>query len=389
MRLPGRSVNLCLMNSSINNRAILLLEDGSVWNGQSFGAPGEVIGEIVFNTSMTGYQEILTDPSYRGQMVAMTYPLIGNVGVNDEDVESSKAWVEGFIVREISPLAANWRANKSLPEYLVENGIPAIQGIDTRALTRRLRIEGAMMGVMSTECFDKKELMDKLNAHPGIVGVDLVKEVTCAEPYDWRESEWKLGEGYSGPPEPNFRVAAYDFGIKRNILRLLTARGCEVRVFPADTPADKIEEYKPDGIFLSNGPGDPAAVTYAVENVRKLLGRTPMFGIFLGHQILGLALGGTTYKLKFGHHGANQPVKDLETGKIDITSQNHCFAVDPKSLEGITKLTHLNLNDNTSEGQAHVDLPVYSVQYHPEASPGPHDPAHLFERFVKLMESNR
>jgi len=363
------------------------MADGSVWKGFSFGAPGEVIGEVVFNTAITGYQEILTDPSYRGQMVTMTYPLIGNVGVNEEDVESSKPWVEGFIVREVSPVASNWRSRKSLPDYLEENGIVAIEGIDTRALTRRLRIEGAMMGILSTECFDVDTLLERLRAHPGIVGIDLVKEVTCSEPYDWHEADWRLDQGYGRPPEPKFRVAAYDFGIKRNILRILVSAGCEVRVFPANATAKDILIYNPDGIFLSNGPGDPAAVTYAIENVRKLSGSRPMFGICLGHQILGLALGGNTFKLKFGHHGANHPVKDLETGKIDITSQNHCFAVDPESLEGVIKPTHKNLNDGTGEGLAHVELPVFSVQYHPEASPGPHDAGHLFERFMKLMES--
>lgn len=366
--------------------AILVLEDGSVWRGNSFGARGEVIGEVVFHTAMTGYQEILTDPSYKGQMCAMTYPLIGNTGVNEEDVESGKVWVEAFIVREVSSLASNWRCSESLPSYLAKNGVPGIEGIDTRALTRKLRIDGSMMGIISTECFKPEELLSKLKSHHGIVGVDLVKEVTCAMPYDWSQSDWRLGEGYRNAPEPRFRVAAYDFGIKRNILRILTAIGCQVRVFPAATDAAQILEYKPDGIFLSNGPGDPAAVTYAIENVRKLMGTKPIFGICLGHQILGLALGGKTYKLKFGHHGGNHPVKDLDTGRIDITSQNHCFAVDTKSLDGITKLTHKNLNDGTSEGQAHVSLPAFSVQYHPEASPGPHDPAHLFNRFVKLME---
>jgi len=377
------------MGPHVKPPAILVMADGSVWKGFSFGAPGEVIGEIVFNTAITGYQEILTDPSYKGQIVTMTYPLIGNVGVNEEDVESGKAWVEGFIVREASPVASNWRARKSLPEYLIENDIPAIEGIDTRALTRRLRIEGAMMGILSTECFDVAILLERLRAHPGIVGIDLVKEVTCAEPYDWRESDWKLGEGYGSPPAARFRVAAYDFGVKRNILRMLIAAGCEVRVFPANTPAEIIQAYNPDGVFLSNGPGDPAAVTYAIENARKLLGPRPIFGICLGHQILGIALGGVTYKLKFGHHGGNHPVKNLATGTIDITSQNHCFAVDPKGLEGTTRLTHKNMNDGTSEGMEHVELPVFSVQYHPEASPGPHDARHLFDKFIKLMESNR
>jgi len=365
---PARYI--CVMTEQTKPPAILVMADGSVWKGKSFGASGEVIGEVVFNTAITGYQEILTDPSYKGQIVTMTYPLIGNVGVNDEDVEGIKPWVEGFIVREVSPVASSWRSRKSLPEYLEENNIVAIEGIDTRALTRRMRNEGSMMGILSTECFDVDALLERLRAHPGIVGIDLVKEVTCSEPYDWDEADWALGEGYRRPPEPKFRVATFDFGIKRNIPRMLTAAGCHVRIFPANATADDILAFKPDGIFLSNGPGDPAAVTYAIENVRKLLGSRPLFGICLGHQILGLALGGTTYKLKFGHHGANHPVKDIDTGKIDITSQNHCFAVDPESLEGIAKLTHKNLNDGTSEGMAHVELPLFSVQYHPEASRG-------------------
>lgn len=369
--------------------AILVLEDGAVYRGTSFGAKGEGIGEVVFNTALTGYQEILTDPSYKGQMVTMTCPLIGNVGVNEEDVESRRVWCEGFIIRELAPVASNWRSRKSLDQYLRENGVPGIEGIDTRALTRHLRDHGCKIGVISSVSDDAHELLEKARAHPGIVGVDLVKEVTCSEPYRWDEGRWEWGRGYTRPEERPFKVAAYDFGIKRNILRMMTSLGCDITVYPANTPAEKIVASDPDGIFLSNGPGDPEAVTYGIENVRKLLGPRPMFGICLGHQILGLALGGRTYKLKFGHHGGNHPVMDLATRRVQITSQNHNFVVDSETVKNITKQTHRNLNDGSNEGMAHIELPAYSVQYHPEASPGPHDARPLFERFVSLMESNR
>jgi len=367
-------------------KAILALADGTVFEGTAFGAEAEAAGEIVFNTSMTGYQEILTDPSYCGQLVAMTYPEIGNVGVNLEDVESTRPFVEGFIVKEYWDMPSNWRARKSLHEYLAEHGIPGIQGIDTRALVRRIRERGAVNGVLSTTTPDRDDLVDKARRVPSMIGRNLVDEVTCRESYDWTEGHWKLGAGYEQAhrEDGNF-VVAYDYGIKRNILRNLVNVGCRVRVVPASTPADDVLALNPDGIFLSNGPGDPDAVPYARDIIRRLIGKRPIFGICLGHQILGLALGGSTYKLKFGHHGGNQPVMDLSTGKVEITAQNHGFAVDVESLRGVAELTHVNLNDQTVEGLAHRELPLFSVQYHPESSPGPHDASYLFSRFVELM----
>jgi carbamoyl-phosphate synthase small subunit len=366
-------------------KALLTLADGTTFEGTSFGARGEAAGEIVFNTSMSGYQEILTDPSYCGQMVAMTCPEIGNVGVNDEDVESNRPFVQGFIVKEYWETPSNWRAKKSLGAYLRENGIPGIQGIDTRALVRHVREHGAQEAILSTEDLDRKSLAARAAARPGLIGRDLVREVTCAEPYEWHEALWDLTAGYQKAPKPRYRVLAYDFGIKRNILRNLVASGCEVRVVPASTPAAEALAWNPDGIFLSNGPGDPDVGTYAAT-VRELIGRKPIFGICLGHQILGLALGGRTYKLKFGHHGGNQPVMDLTTRKVEITSQNHGFAVDVDSLKEVARLTHVNLNDNTVEGLAHAALPIFSVQYHPEASPGPRDASYLFARFLEYMD---
>ena len=369
-------------------KALLALADGTVFEGTSFGAPGEAGGEIVFNTSMTGYQEILTDPSYRGQLVAMTYPEIGNVGINTEDVESARSFVQGFIVKEYWERPSNWRAQQTLAQYLHDQRIPGIQGIDTRALVRHIRTHGAQEAIISTVDLDPKSVVAKAQAWPGLIGRDLVKEVTCDAAYDWEESTWSLDRGYEPQgtsDEQRPLVVAYDFGIKRNILRNLVRSGCRVHVVPATTPAAEARALNPDGIFLSNGPGDPDVGPYA-GIVRDLIGKKPIFGICLGHQIMGLALGGRTYKLKFGHHGGNQPVMDLTTRKVEITCQNHGFAVDVDSLKGIARLTHVNLNDHTVEGLAHDELPLFSVQYHPESSPGPRDANYLFERFMKLMD---
>ena len=370
--------------------ALLALADGRVFRGDACGAGGEASGEVVFNTAMTGYQEILTDPSYRGQMVCMTYPLIGNYGISPEDVESRRPWVNGFIVKEMCGYPSNWRGRMRLEDYLREHGIVAIQGIDTRALTRHLRDHGAQEGIISTVEADADRLVERARALPGLVGRDLVSEVSVAEPHGWDQGTWDLARGYTAAPEPRFRVVAYDSGIKRNILRQLASLGCGVTVVPARTPAEAVLEMQPHGVFLSNGPGDPEAVPYLVESVRGLVGRTPIFGICLGNQILGLALGGKTYKLKFGHHGANHPVRDLSTGRVEITAQNHGFSVDPTSVAklGLDE-THVNLNDGTSEGMRHRELPIFSVQYHPEASPGPHDAHYLFHRFIDLMSGGK
>jgi len=378
-------------------RATLVLEDGRVFYGRAFAGGGDTCGEVVFNTAMTGYQEVLTDPSYKGQIVAMTYPLIGNYGVNEDDMESAAIQVEGFIVREYLPFPSNWRSKRSLKDFLEEANVLGIESIDTRALTKHIRTAGAMRGIITTGAEPVEELLERVKNYPGLVGRDLVAKVTTSSPYLWdggrRPLDWKPGmTGGEVWPEPSYpyKVVALDYGIKYNILRYLAHRDCHIVVLPARaTPAD-ILALEPDGLFLSNGPGDPAAVTYAIDTVSALLPELPIFGICLGHQLLGLAMGGTTFKLKFGHRGANQPVKDLQTGKVEITSQNHGFCVDIQSLKGKNvELTHINLNDDTVEGMRHQKLPVYSVQYHPEASPGPHDATYLFDDFLTLMRRKR
>jgi len=386
------------------NKAILYLEDGTSFFGQSLSTKGTSAGEVVFNTAMTGYQEVLTDPSYAGQIVTMTYPLIGNYGVNDEDVESSKIHVKGFIVKEFCRWHSNYRATKSLIEYLDENKIMAIEGMDTRALTRHLRVQGAMKGIISTEDFDPQSLKEKLDKIPSMEGSDWVKEVTTKQKYVW-ESE-RFGASHSMSVDDNaksqatsdkqpatekkFKVAAIDCGIKYNILRILTRLGCEVHVFSAHASVKEIEAIGPDGILVSNGPGDPAVVSYAIETVKEFFGKVPVFGICLGHQIVGLALGGKTFKLKFGHHGTNHPVKDLLDNRISITSQNHGFCVDIKSLKKQdVEMIDINLNDQTLEGIRHTTLPILSFQYHPESAPGPHDAEYLFDYFIEMMTKHK
>jgi len=370
--------------------AILALEDGKIFRGRGFGASGERFGEVVFNTSLSGYQEILTDPSYAGQIVILTYPHIGNYGTNLLDCESPKPYAEGLVVRELSELSSNWRSEEEVSGFLANYGIPVISHIDTRALVRHLRKHGAMRGVISTVDSHEKNLVAKAKASPSMVGLDLASRVTTSSRYQWNESSWNILAGNRhSPVEVRFHVVAYDYGIKQNILRRLADVGCQVTVVPAMTTAAEVMELKPDGVFLSNGPGDPEPVEYAAQAVRHLLGRVPVFGICLGHQIIGLALGGRTYKLKFGHHGGNHPILNLETRKVEITAQNHGFAVDPDSLKANEViLTHKNLNDDTLEGLRHRNMPLFSVQYHPEASPGPHDSAYLFDQFVNMMQEH-
>jgi carbamoyl-phosphate synthase small subunit len=382
-------------------KAVLLLEDGTFFEGQAFGARGQRCGEVVFNTSMCGYQEILTDPSYHEQIITMTYPLIGNYGTNPQDWESRQLFAAGFVVKENCTYPSNWRSGGTLDDYLKTSGVVGIEGIDTRQLVRHIRTQGAMRGIISSTELDRKKLAGQLEQYPGLVGRDIVKDVTVDKPYAWTEGvvdcglqggDWGLTgkSAIRNPQSAIYKVVAFDYGIKQNILRLLVSHGCEVTVVPAETSAEQILARQPDGVFLSNGPGDPAAVTYAVKTVKTLLGKVPIFGICLGHQILGLALGGTTYKLKFGHRGANHPVKNLDTGQIEITSQNHGFCVDLDSLKDKdVQLTHMNLNDNTLEGLRCEKLAAFSVQYHPEASPGPHDARYLFEEFIQLMDSGK
>ncbi len=376
--------------------AILALADGTIFHGQSFGAPVTITGEIVFNTSMTGYQEILTDPSYYGQIVTMTCPHIGNVGINPEDEEAERPWASGLIAREVSRRVSNWRASQSLPDYLHQHNLPGLTEVDTRALVRHIRSQGAMMAALSSDDhLSPADLVDLARAAPSMDGLDLAKAVTCPEPYRWEEAvvaEWQTETTFN-VQRSTFNVVAYDFGIKHNILRLLTQVGCRVTVVPATTSAEEVLALHPDGIFLSNGPGDPAAVTYAIEATRELIDADlPIFGICLGHQILGLALGGTTHKLKFGHRGGNQPVKDISLpfqgegqGGVSITSHNHGFAVTPGSLPDEVEVTHVNLNDGCIEGLRHKSKPIFSIQYHPESSPGPHDALGFFRQFVALM----
>jgi len=375
--------------SDQSKTAKLGLENGAVFSGRAFGASGTSEGEVVFNTSMTGYQEILTDPSYKGQIVTMTYPLIGNYGINRQDVESKTPHVAGFIIKELAPLYSNYRADMSLDDYLKQNNIIALEGIDTRALTRMLRISGAMRGILSTEVLDDAKLVDRARHAAAMAGADWVKAVKPKSSYKWDEDQgdWKLGKVERGD---GLHVVALDCGAKHNILRNLSERGVKVTVLPPDVSAEEIMKHRPDGLFVSNGPGDPAALDYAVRPLQGVLGKVPIFGICLGHQLLGRAIGADTFKLKFGHRGGNQPVKNLDTGRVEITSQNHGFAVEQKSLEakgGV--VTHLNLNDNTVEGFRHRTLPVFSVQYHPEASPGPHDAAYLFDAFIDMMKTGK
>lgn len=368
-------------------KALVALEDGRFFEGRSFTGPGEALGEIVFNTGMTGYQEILTDPSYCGQIVTMTYPLIGNYGVNSSDMESASIHPGAFLVREYNRIPSNHLSEGTLADFLIKNNILGVEGLDTRAITKHTRQAGALKGVVSTQDLDPESLIHKANSWAGLVGHDMVSRVTCDEPYGWSAAGPTPGTNFSTAAPGRFKVVTIDFGLKYNQLRLLAERGCQIQVVPAQTSAEAILAMNPDGIFLSNGPGDPAGVTGVVETVQQLLGKKPVFGICLGHQILGLAYGGKTYKLKFGHRGSNQPVKDLMTGKIEITAQNHGFCVDINSLSpNDVELTHINLNDGSMEGMRHKKFPSFSVQYHPENAPGPHDSIYLFDRFIEMMK---
>ena len=371
-------------------KALIALEDGTIFEAKSFTGAGEAIGEIVFNTSMSGYQELLTDPSYTGQIVTMTYPLIGNYGINPEDMESFSIHPKAFLVKEYNDIPSNFRSTQSLASFLREHNILGVQGFDTRALVRHIRTAGAMKGIVSTKDLDAESLVKRARQWKGLVGRNMVERVSCKQPYGWADNKPAVGSDFSTAQCENrspFKVVAFDFGIKFNQVRLLTEKGCLVQVVPATTDAETVLAMQPDGIFLSNGPGDPEGVEGAVDTIRSLLGKKPIFGICLGHQILGLAYGGTTYKLKFGHRGSNQPVKDLETGHIEITSQNHGFCVDLDSLDPEeVELTHVNLNDGSLEGMKHKKYPAFSVQYHPENAPGPHDSLYLFDRFIEMMK---